>query len=253
MLLEPGPLPLFTQAQIPLQGPPSGFQWIEGERVAALDHAAAEMQIAQWTMAAGSVNELEQGPVQELAAAAIEHANQRTNQDGSIATVANNAHAQAGELAGNANEVTRDINAGIPAAPTIPPDGYGANPLPPGVPRVPWDDVTRYWVRNITNDDPSADELLYARRFNPDVDALRAWILAGMPLEGGPAPPPPPPPPPPGGPDYAAWDAGVNALFRELGGRDAFDGEINFARRFYDNLGRVREWIVAGTPTDWES
>ena len=230
MLFEPGPLSLFTGAEIPTQ---TSWQWLRYAAVEpgqALAGAELELGVQGSILASAGVNELELGPVQELAAAANEHDAQRREHDGSIGGVASSADALAGELSGNAGEVLRDINAGLPPDPVIPPDPYSRGGVPPEAPSSEWDAIVMQQVRLITGTVPTTAQLVYARRFRPDVAALKAWIFAGMPMEE--APPPPPEEPPPG-PDWPAWDAGVNSLFRELGGRDAFDGEINFARRFY--------------------
>lgn len=53
-----------------------------------------------------------------------------------------------------------------------------------------------------------------------------------------------------GGVPDSEWDSLVDQQFMAIGGRHAFDGEINFAKKFNPNVSRVGEWIRAGTPYD---
>lgn len=248
MLLEPGPLALFRADEIPTYAYWEWLRFAAAEQAAALDGAAGELHGAQLTFAAGSTNELELGPVQDLAAAADEHDQQRRNQDGSIATVAGNADAQAGALAGNAGEVTRDINAGLPSDPEIPPDGYARGGVPPGTPSTEWDAIVSQQVRLRTGNVVTTAQLVYARRFRPDVAALQAWIDAGMPMDDDTPPPPEPEPEPEPGMTDEEWYAAVNDLFRSYAGRDIFDGEFEFIRSWKPDVARVDEWMRAGTP-----
>jgi hypothetical protein len=109
--------------------------------------------------------------------------------------VAANVDALEGDLTGLTIEAAADVNTPPPADPVIPPDGYGRGPQAP--PPTQWDAIVAQQFRLYAGRTPTVAEATFARGFEPDVAALRAWIQAGAPLSPSTPPPSTPPPAPP--------------------------------------------------------
>lgn len=251
MLLDPGPLRLVTDADIPRPGPRPTFAGLVAAELAIVEGHDRVLAAAHSRMAAGLDSPLDGGAALDLAAAQAEHDRQVGAVDSTIASVQAGADVLEGDLVGLSNDAQSDLRADFPIAPDLPRDDE-LWPDYPGDAWTAWDTFTIGLFRTYLDRAPTRTELAFYRNFFPDTERARAWILDSdeyRERQRPPAPPAPPPPalPPPAPPAPAPVDefkAGVIALYNELLFRTPSRAEIDSHRGNPGGLAGVRETIL---------
>jgi len=233
MLLEPGPVAPVDVAAWTQPGARTTF---------AADAAALAGQLGAAGSTIGSLRgeigssggpqmELDAGLL--LGAAAAAHDSQARDVDAAIATVAGNADAHVGEIAGLASETAEDIRRGEPDFPGY--DDHPPNegwPIGEAPPRTPPEDtpgpggtvadlITRYYNRYLGRD-PGDEGINAWSALWPNQDAIEHGIL------------------------YSSENGDrVNAIYESILGRGVTGDELEEHRRNRDSLDSVEDQVRA--------
>jgi len=237
MLFEPGPLALFTAAEVPVAGPPPRFEALAADQVRALEGAADAIARVQAEIASGGAVDFDPSAVQDLATAAAEHDHQSRAFDPALGGVAANAETLESELAGLVIEIAEDLNLAEPEEPTIPPGTDGGGPPPPSLSE--WDNQTRFLFTILVARKATDAEVEYARKFYPDKAAREAWILTGAVVPPGGGPAPTPPAPAPGNGLVAIYRGYLASWIRENFRREPEEAELVDIDRLYARDGTI--------------
>ena len=138
MLLEPGPLRLVPDAELPRPVVLPLFEALAIAEAQALEGAAVGLSVQQGAMASGAAPDPAIATGSDVTLAAAELASQAATPTTAIAGIAANAGGQEGHLGGLLSEIAGDLGVPVPGAPNIPPGGDTVPPpgTAPGLPDV---------------------------------------------------------------------------------------------------------------------
>jgi len=201
MLLEPGPLRLFTDAEIPRGGIPTDFTGPAAREAAELQAGAHALSSAAGAFAPGVGAPSDLAAASDLGAAVAEHDRQSRESDSAIADVAAGAGALEGTLAGLTNELAGELaNASIPPAPAPPDDSPNEDWKDPEYGAIINEWFWKYLGREAPQDHIDGLRAARARLVDILADILNSpEYLERIGQPGGP-PPPGVPSPSPGAP-----------------------------------------------------
>lgn len=174
MLLEPGPISLFVDAEIPRPGQRGTFERFTAQEASTLTDAAAAAGVAAGQLAPvlGAAGDLR--AASDLAAAVSEHDRQSRESDSEIASVAAGAGALESQLAGLTNELAGELaNASMPEEPDAPDAGENEDWKDPE-----YKDIIREWFLKYLGRDVDEDYLDELRDQRQPFVAVLAGILA---------------------------------------------------------------------------
>lgn len=172
MRREPGPLPLFTDAQLPTPGPRHTFAALAAREAAILEAAAGSLSTSGGRLAPAVAGPVDLAAASDLAAAIAAHDRQSRESDSAIGAVAGDADTLEGVLAGLTNELGRELEAAAnpPAVPAPPTENQDDRFDPE------FADIVREYYQKFLEREAS-DEEIEAHRGNP---AGFAGILAAI-------------------------------------------------------------------------
>jgi len=172
MLFEPGPLSLFTDAEIPRALSPPRFEALAAREAAELQTGAHALDRFAGALAPAVGAPADLAAATDLIAAATEHDRQSREADSAIAGVAAGAGALQGTLAGLSNELARELaDASLPDEPDEPDAEPNEDWMDPE-----YGDIINEWFEKFLGREAPADHITDLR----DARARLVDVLAGI-------------------------------------------------------------------------